>query len=128
MVWSIDYQDDFQIVELRFSGETSGTELKKAAAARIEFGREKAASRFLINAADLVAQRSEILDVLDIPTKLYAEKGMDRSSKIAVVQPADPESQWISEFYENASVMRGWTVDVFADRAAAVAWLQSFDR
>lgn len=128
MVWTIDYLGDSQIVELRFSGRTSGPELKEAAASRIVFGQEKGAHKYLIDAAEMLAPKSTILDVLEIPATIYANKQMDRSSSIAVVKPTDPESHWIAQFYSNASVMRGWIVKVFSDRASAIAWLQGADQ
>ena len=128
MVWKLNYQDDSQIVELRFSGKVSGSELKEAAASRIEFGRDKDAQKYLIDAADMVALKSTILDVLEIPTNVYSDQQMDRASSIAVVRPIDPDSQWITEFYENASVMRGWTVKIFSTRENAIAWMQEDER
>lgn len=124
MAWTIEYQPDSRIVEVRFSGAVSGPELKEAAVARIEFGKQKSAHRFLVDAAEMRASKSTILDVLEIPAKVYADSRMDRASNIAVIQPKDPESQWIAEFYENASVVRGWSVDVFSNRISATAWLQ----
>ncbi|MGI9272807.1 MAG: hypothetical protein ACR2QT_13605 [Woeseiaceae bacterium] len=128
MVWKIDYQEDSQIVELSFSGRISGAELKEAAAARIEFGNDKGIRKYLIDATEMLAPKSTIFDVLEIPAKVYSDKLMDRSSNIAVVQPTDPDSQWIAEFYGNASVMRGWKSEIFSDRESAIAWLQALDR
>lgn len=128
MAWTIDYLEDSQIVELRFSGLINGPELKEAAAARIAFGQEKGVHKYLIDAAEMLAPKSTILDVLEIPAKVYAEKRMDRASSMAVVKPTDPESHWIAEFYSNASVMRGWIAEVFSERASAVTWLQDLGR
>jgi hypothetical protein len=128
MVWSVGCHDESQIVELSFSGKVSGSELKEAAAARIDFGRENGTQKYLIDATDMLAPKSAILDVLEIPTKVYSDQRMDRASRIAVIRPLDPDSHWITEFYENASVMRGWLVEIFADRRKAIAWLQSSNR
>jgi hypothetical protein len=128
MVWRVDYHDDSQIVELSFSGKVGGSELKEAAAARINFGKEKGAQDYLIDATEMLAPKSTILDVLEIPIKVYSDQRMDRTSNIAVIRPVDLESHWVTEFYENASVMRGWSVQIFSDRKAAIDWLQSLNR
>lgn len=125
MAWDVQYHDDSQVVELSFSGKTTGPELKEAAASRIQFAKEKDARRNLINALDMQAPKSTILDVLEIPVKVYSENRMDRTSRIAVVRPTDEESHWITDFYENASVMRGWEVQTFSNRDDAMHWLQS---
>ena len=125
LAWSIEFDDTRQLVELSFEGPVSGPELLQAAAARIDFGRAKGAARYLIDAAAMLASPSVVIDVLEIPSKVYFEKKMDRAHRIAVVEPLDPDSRWISEFYENASFNRGWQVRSFADRGGAVAWLLS---
>jgi len=124
-VWNLSYLEATQIVVLCLSEKVTGAELKAAAAARIDFGRGKGARLYIIDASDLRAPKSTILDVLEIPSALYFNKHMDRASRIAVIQPSDPDSRWISEFYENSSLMRGWTVQVFSDRDSATDWLLS---
>ena len=125
MVWKINYVSELQIVELIFSGQVTGPELQHAAAARIDFGQAKGASKYLIDAQEMRAESSLTLDVIDIPAVVYYEKKMDRRSRIAVVSPRDPDSRWISRFYEDASANRGWRVRTFGDRESALDWLQN---
>lgn len=124
--WRLEYHDELRIVELHLAGLASGPELQRAAAERIEFGRQQQAHKFIINAADIIAPKSLTLDVYDIPAAVYADHKMERTSRIAVVESRDPASRWVSKFYEDASVNRGWTVQSFAERDSAVAWLNSF--
>jgi hypothetical protein len=124
MAWTIVFDASTQVVELSFRGLVTGPELQEAATARIELGKDKGVCRYVIDATNMVAPKSTILDVLDIPVRMYAEKGMDRAAWIAVVAPRDVESRWIADFYENASYIRGWTVKVFAGRENASKWLQ----
>lgn len=127
MAWTIDYQADSRVVELRFVGRTSGADLQEAAASRIEFGRHKWAQKYLVDAAEIQTPKSVIVDVLEILSKYYVDSHMDITSRIAIIQPKDAESRWVAKFYENASVMRGWSVDIFPDRRSAVAWLHEHD-
>ena len=124
-MWNLSYLEATQIVVLCLSEKVTGAELKAAAAARIDFGRENGARLYIIDASDLRAPKSTILDVLEIPSALYFNKRMDRASRIAVIQPSDPASRWIADFYENSSLMRGWIVQVFSDRDSATDWLLS---
>ncbi len=123
MVWKVAYRDDLQIVELTLSGKVTGPELLEAAASRIDLGREKGVTNYLIDGTDLIPSRSTTLELLEIPDKIYFEKGMERTSRIAAVVPREPESHWIADFYENASVNRGWRVKWFLNRNEAIGWL-----
>lgn len=125
LTWQLEYFGDTQIVELKFSGRASGPDLLQAAAERIEFGRERGASKYLVNAQNMLAEKSLTLDVFEIPATVYADRQMARDSRIAVVAPSDPDSRWVTSFYEDASVNRGWLVRVFADRESAESWLQA---
>ena len=126
MVWQIDLDNDAQVIVLTFNGLVTGPELQEAAAARIEFGQQKNIDRYIIDAAEMIAPKSTIIDVLDIPNEIYEQRKMRRKSLIAVIRPRNPASTWIAEFFENASVLRGWRVRTVADYEAAVRWLQHY--
>ena len=126
MVWNVDLGEDRQVVVLSFDGQVTGPELLEAAAARIEFGKNTGVDKYIIDARNMIAPKSAIMDVMDIPNEVYSEKKMSRSSLIAVVRPRNPASVWIAEFYENASVLRGWRVRTFDDYDSALQWLLHF--
>jgi len=126
MVWEVNLDEDTQIVVVRFEGVVTGADLQEAAVARIAFGKEVDVDTFIIDAAEMIAPKSTIMDVLDLPKEVYDENEMSRSSLIAVIRPRNPASVWIAEFYENASILRGWRVRSFDDRKAALFWLQNY--
>jgi hypothetical protein len=126
MVWQVNLDEDLQVIVLSFSGLVTGPELVEAAAARIQLGQEHGIDKYIIDAAEMIAPKSTIMDVLDIPKEVYFEKEMQRTSLIAVVRPGNPASAWIAEFYENASILRGWRVRTFDDSQAAQQWLQNY--
>jgi hypothetical protein len=124
MPWSIEYIEDLQIVELTISGRVSGDELKEAAAARIALGQEKSADKYIIDVTHIDAPESATPEVYDITTRMYAEKNLSRASQIAVIAPISSESMWVTGFYEDICVNRGWRVHTFLDRDLAIDWLQ----
>ena len=126
MVWDVRLDEDTQVVVSSFNGLVTGPELLEAAEARIAYGREVGVELYIIDAAEMIAPKSTIMDVLDIPKEIYDDKQMSRTSLIAVVRPKHPGSAWIAEFYENASVLRGWRVKTFDNFAAALFWLQNY--
>ena len=126
MVWQVSVDEDEQIVIASFSGVVTGPEMVEAAAARIQLGQKQGVDKYIIDAAEMIAPKSTIMDVLDLPKEVYFEQGMGRTSLIAVVRPCNPASAWIAEFYENASILRGWRVRTFDDLQAAQQWLLSY--
>lgn len=127
MAWDVRHRDDLGIIETTLSGRLSGEELQAAAAARIALGEEKEVTNFLIDGRDLIAPRSATVAVYDIPTRIYVEQNAPRETRIAVVKPTAPESQWINQFYEDLCVNRGWSVYLTDDVTAALQWLQQPD-
>jgi hypothetical protein len=126
MVWQVELDEESQVVVLSFDGVVTGPELIEAAEARILLGKETGVDSYIIDAADMVAPKSTIMDVLDIPKQVYQDNNMSRTSLLAVVKPTNPGSVWIAELYENASILRGWRVKSFDDRDAALYWLQNY--
>ena len=126
MVWQVDLDNDAQVIVLTFDGLVTGPELQEAAAARIDLGKQQGIDKYVIDAAEMIAPKSTIIAVLDLPHEIYEQKEMRRASLIAVIRPRNPASAWIAEFFENASVLRGWRVRVVADYDAAVHWLQHY--
>jgi len=124
MPWSLEYLENLQIVELTISGRVSGDELKEAATARIALGQEEGVHKYIINARHIDAPESATPEVYDIPTKMYAEKNLSRASQIAVIAPLSSESMWVTGFYEDICVNRGWRVRTFLDRDLAIDWLR----
>ncbi len=124
MSWDLRIIEGLQIVKLTITGTVSDQELLDAPAARIDFGLEHDATRFIIDATDMDAPESTTTAVHDIPTRVYSEKNFNRLCHIAVVAPIRPESRWITQFYEDICVNRGWRVETFNDADDALNWLQ----
>lgn len=123
MAWTVEYNEALGIVELKLDGRLSGDQLQESAASRIALGQEHGVTRFLIDARDLVAPRSTTMSVYEIAAKTYTQSNQRRDTRIAVVIPSAPESEWIVQFYEDLCVNRGWRVQMCEDRVAALAWL-----
>lgn len=126
MVWEVTLDEESQVVVIAFDGIVTGADLQEAAVARIAFGKEVSVDTFIIDARKMIAPKSTIMDVLDLPKEIYDQNEMARSSLIAVIRPRNPASVWIAEFYENASILRGWRVRSFDDWDAALFWLQNY--
>jgi len=124
MPWDLEYSERLQIVELVISGRVTGEELKEAAEARIVYGQELGVNKYIINARHIDAPESATPAVYEISTKTYSDKNLSRDSQIAVIAPIASEAMWVTSFYEDICVNRGWRVKTFLDRDRAIEWLQ----
>ena len=123
MAWTVEYDEELDIVELKLAGKLSGAELQESAASRIALGQEHDVTKFVIDATDLLAPRSTTMSIYEITAKTYAKSNQRRDTRIAVIVPTAPESEWIIQFYEDLCINRGWRVCMCDDRVAALAWL-----
>lgn len=123
MVWTVEHNEELGIVELRLAGRLSGAEFQESAASRIALGQEHGVTKFLLDARELIAPRSATMSIYEIAAKTYPESNQPRDTRIAVIVPTEPESEWIVQFYEDLCVNRGWRVHMSDDRVSALAWL-----
>lgn len=123
MTWNLEYRDDLRIVVLTYSGKVSGAEIKEAAAARIDLGKQKGVTRFLIDTKEVEADESATLSIYEIPAKIYPEKNVERTSHIAILGPESSLSKKMVTFFVTACVNRGWLVSTFQDYQNAIEWL-----
>lgn len=121
MTWKISHDSTLGIVELVLTGAASGEELLEASTAAIGLIRKTGVTRGLIDAADQV-ETASVADLFSLPSH-YFEEGLSHDTRIALVIPERPELHDVTEFYETVCVNRGWTVQRFADRDQATAWL-----
>lgn len=124
MTWTIEYQDNLQVVVLTYSGNISGAEIKAAATARIAMGKEKGVSKFLVDTRNIETDESSTFDIYDLPSKVYPEQKVEHSDHIAVVIPESHAARRMVQFYEDVSVNRGWRVKTFEDHDDALEWLK----
>ncbi|MDJ0654460.1 MAG: hypothetical protein QNJ40_09925 [Xanthomonadales bacterium] len=127
MAWKLKYHPTLSIVELIFFGDSTGKDFVEGAAARIRMGHEKQVSRFVINARDVIAPRTQALDVHGVLSDTYPDNHANPDSSIAVVTARDPDAAKLVEFFESSALNRGWRVRVFDNRESAIEWLQGLD-
>ena len=123
MAWSVDYDEALRLVVLTYSGQTTGQDIKDAAAARIAMGRKRGVTDFLIDTRDVLVDESATVDIYDVPDKMYVDKAVQRVSRIAILEPRSPDSRHLVEFFANACTNRGWLAKRFTDRTEALEWL-----
>jgi len=122
MSWSISFNEQKQFIELVLADTNSGQDIRDATKEGVALSKARGVSRFLVDASKMHITAS-LADILDLPNRQYFDEGLDRNSRVAVVNPESDRSKEATQFYETASVNRGWQVRTFSDRSDAEDWL-----
>jgi hypothetical protein len=124
MAWSAKYDRSMDIVEVVYTNDVTGTELREAASERIRLQKETGTMSVLVDASGIEHMVAGTMDVFGLPDELYVSKEANRKSRIALVFPRSRKEREAVKFFENACANRGWRVKAFEERQAAVDWLR----
>ena len=122
MSYTIDYLEDEGIVLVTNTGELTHELFIKQSREALEIGRTNNCKLFLVDCT-LMTTRTQTMQIFDAP-KVYETIGGSRSNKVALILPADKDTQADLRFYEAVCVNRGWRVKVFAQKGSAIKWLR----
>lgn len=121
MPWEVFVQSECPVVETRYVGALSMTDLVQAVDATIETASQHGISRFFSDC--LALQGGHSLTDLYFLAQKVAESGFGGNVREAVLLPVLPAAKDEALFWENTARNRGFVVRVFADRGAAQKWL-----
>ena len=122
MPWHCDIDPVQQIVELTYTGDITKRELRESASECIALEENKGLIRFLVDTTEMLSV-SSLMDVYDLPVNQYVEENADRLGRVALIPPKSSRVKEAVRFYETVCQNRGWMVQVFEERHAAVEWL-----
>ena len=105
------------------TGSLKDEDLRSITAAIVKVAREH---RVIIALLDFTRMNfaADIVDVFNVPARIYPEFNVSRSAHIAVLLPTGEHERQAMRFYETASRNRGYQVSLFDVRPAAVKWRQ----
>lgn len=121
MPYEVNCNSKLRIIEATISGMLSTEEFHSCTNEQMNLSAKHDIGSVLINALELTSVEF-FMDVYDLPGR-YKEGGQSRSSRIALVLPKLRALHELGEFYDNVCNNRGWTVQSFATRDEAIAWL-----
>lgn len=121
MPWHASLLPDHPIVETRYSGELSATELGAAAGATLELAKTHGTNLFLADCTALVGGHS-VFDLYFLADTIRAN-GFTKMLREAVLLPTLPAPTHNVEFWKTTAINRGFDVRLFSDRADALGWL-----
>ncbi|MBK8324291.1 MAG: STAS/SEC14 domain-containing protein [Betaproteobacteria bacterium] len=118
------YLPDPGIIEIRFTGATSGNDLARSTIEGIGLAREHRTRRVLVDTTGMTLTAS-LVDVVKLPTDQYVAEHVDTRTRIALVCPPGAPAREAVQYYEDSCVIHGFDVRTFPDRASALAWLEA---
>jgi len=124
MPWSVKYDQRTKIVEVIYSGTVTQEELKNAIIERLRIQNQHKSFFVLIDCSQVERNAGGILDVHDIPEKIYEIEKVNRRTCHALALSKYPNARKASFHYETVCNNRGWRVKIFENREDAVGWLQ----
>lgn len=124
MTYKVTFDSQTQCVRYAFTGVVTTSEILRATRIGAELGFEHRRHRYLVDLeqADI---RSDVIQVFQLPDRLYFELDLPHSSRIAVVVSEANDNETLVQFYRTASTNRGWRVQVFESQEQAVTWLNT---
>lgn len=121
MPWRVEYHEAQEIVEIAYWGRTDVTDIRDGTLEAIRLVKMHRVTRGLVDCLEQT-KTAPVPDLYDLP-KMYDEEGLTRRIRIAFIEPSTPQLHELAEFYENVCVNRGWQLESFIARDAAIAWL-----
>jgi hypothetical protein len=123
MAWATAYHPEHHLIEVRYAGRTTGSDLTQATSQSIVLGYQHNTKHYLIDATDMELAAS-LFDLLKLPEQQYLDERLNWGSRIAIVLPRSNTSSKIDmQFYETACFNRGWQVRSFESHIEAWHWL-----
>lgn len=123
MPYTVEFDADLRMVVATHTGAMEAKDLRGLTAAIVALARKH---RVIIALLDFTRMNfaADIIDIFNVPARVYPEFNVSRSAHIAVLLPPGTNERMAMRFYETASRNRGYQVSLFDSRPEAVKWLQ----
>jgi len=119
MPYSIKYDPELDIINLKFTGEIGGDDISEATSECLALQKQTRVLRFLVelNGWEVFAS---FVDIYKLAYEQYVVEAAHRLSRIAVVLPTTSSGQVAVNFYEIVSQNAGWNAQVFVTHEEAI--------
>jgi hypothetical protein len=125
MACTIILNSSLGIIDETYTGRVTIDEFRDAVARRVSLSKETGVEKILIDTSGVTESPVRMMDIYSLPDSFYAEQGVSKRSRMALVLPRTSKEREIAKFFEDACCNRGWTVMSFEERQDAIDWLQA---
>ncbi len=124
MPWRYEHNETSGIVEVFYTGNITAQDLRQSTSELIQLEKRDGLNRFLVDASAMSLDAdTSLIDILALPARQYLDEEADRQGCVAVFAPEESNAIDAVRFYETACKNRGWLVQQFPAREAALRWL-----
>ncbi len=122
MTWQVKYAAENRVVCIEVSRAVNVAEIVESARAGRDLARTNGVHAILVDARRMTV--AALTTELYRMPEVFVEQGLSRRYRVAIVVPEDPEEKERFAFIETVFVNRGFPLRLFAESAAALAWLR----
>ena len=122
MPYTVRHDRVLDIIEVIYISTMSKEDLLGATKEALALHRQTGTLRFLSDVSGAVSKAS-FLDLLQLAETQYDIEQLDRRCSHAIIPSQGKTGKNASQFFETASLNRGWNTKVFSDRKSAIDWL-----
>ena len=123
MAWAVQYVPERETLVVVVTGPVSDDEVRDLTGRAISLISETHATRVLGDFRGM--QSGPSFGAVFWLVNGYADRGVPRQTRIALVHSREQHAVELAQFYENVCFNRQYEARAFSDRAQAEAWLHS---
>ncbi len=122
MSWKVEHNDKLGIITLTYKGFMSAMDYFDSTIRAIELSNQKKIYRGLIDSRRVQTNVAKA-DLFKFPFSVYNDWGLNKSARIAVIEPLDQAARDLNSFFIISCNNLGWRAQSFAKRKNALKWL-----
>jgi hypothetical protein len=122
MSWHINYNEESRIIEIIYSGNVTGRDIREATEKRISLQKETGATLVLADTSQS-QEGPPLMELYDLPDKIYSKLNARRDTRFAFILPINSKAKKLAHFFQTTAKNRGWKIKLFKERKDALSWL-----
>lgn len=122
MSWRIEHDEKLGIIIVTYAGFLEAIDYFDSTIQGIELSNQKEVYHGLIDSRDAQTNATKT-DMFKLPFEVYSSWGLDKSARIAIIEPIDQSAKDLNSFFVISCKNLGWVVQSFNKRKNAIKWL-----
>ena len=122
MNWKVELNKKLGIITIAYTGFNTAMDYFDSTIRGIELSNQEKIYKGLIDSRHAVTDATKS-DIFKIPFEVYNNWGLDKSVRIAVIEPFNQAARDLNSFFVITCKNLGWQAQSFAKRKNALKWL-----
>ena len=122
MNWRIEHDEKLGIIVVTYTGFLAAIDYFDSTIRGIELSNQKKIYHGLVDSRHARTDATKA-DMFKLPFEVYSSWGLDKSARIAIIEPHDQAAKDLNSFFIISCKNLGWEVQSFSKRKNALKWL-----